>query len=265
MEFTDFEARAEMALADCNGAVKHCAKNALHHLKKAWLLREVDLEMAVFRGITAEEEVASSLFLSLKNQRYMNADKISFKSHAYKLALHPFLLSIGDFLRGLSTSTNFPFNNFKMQHIERKGKKAISLHLHMKKYSVHVAPIPPLNFTIRDQDTGLVSTFEVNFNKLLEQENCESVKKYVKNLTIERTRLLYADTKGYLKVVGDIQGYLENQKRKIFAVIYLILMIDPWADEGRSAFVQQALDSFLLLMGRIQEFEIQQPDIPDLV
>lgn len=75
MDFTHFEKKTIEAINDCRGAIKHCGKNAIYHLEKAWFLREVDLEMATFRGITAEEEAASALFFCLKNNNYLNSQK----------------------------------------------------------------------------------------------------------------------------------------------------------------------------------------------
>jgi hypothetical protein len=35
---------------------QHCGRNAIDHLRKAWELEQIDLEMAMFRALTAEEE-----------------------------------------------------------------------------------------------------------------------------------------------------------------------------------------------------------------
>ncbi|MCB1605317.1 MAG: hypothetical protein KDI59_11755, partial [Xanthomonadales bacterium] len=75
MEFSGFEEKILGAVEDCKGSVKHCARNAINHLEKAWVIRDIDIEMAVFRGITAEEEAASAVFHCLKNHRYSNAHK----------------------------------------------------------------------------------------------------------------------------------------------------------------------------------------------
>lgn len=41
-------------------------------------------------------------------------------------------------------------------------------------------------------------------------------------------------------------------------MLYLVLLIDPWEkSEGKSDFVQQALEAFLLLMERIAKEDIE--------
>lgn len=83
--------------------------------------------------------------------------------------------------------------------------------------------------------------------------------KYAKHIAGERNRLLYADAGGRPKVSGDIADYLEEQKAKVFLLLHIMLLIDPWIDEGHSAFVQQALDDFLFLLEKIQESELCPP------
>ncbi len=42
--------------------------------------------------------------------------------------------------------------------------------------------------------------------------------------------------------------------------LVVLLLIDPWEKEaGKSLFVQQALDSFLVLLGQISDDDISQP------
>lgn len=52
--------------------------------------------------------------------------------------------------------------------------------------------------------------------------------------------------------------YLIEQKKKVFLFIIIILLIDPWEkQEGPAPFVQQTLDSYLLLQERIQKEDIK--------
>lgn len=262
MEFTPFQKTTIEALDDCSGSVKHCAKNAILHLEKAWKIRGIDPEMAVFRGITAEEEAASSLFYCLKNHRYKNSEKLLFNQHPYKLGLYPFLQGIGRFLGDLLSQEDTSFDKFQLRHTDQAGRKAIELLLNMPTLDLTGRPIPPLHFTVSYQETGEVCTFESNFKALTEGTGFDDSLKYIKAKAKQRNRLLYAESSGRPLIVGNIEGYLEDQKKKVMVYLIIVLMIDPWEkEEGRSLFVQQALDSYLLLLQRISAHEIHQPII----
>jgi hypothetical protein len=54
-----FEGEFDKELFACinenaKGHSKHCARSAIRHLECAWVLKDIDPEMAVFRAITAE-------------------------------------------------------------------------------------------------------------------------------------------------------------------------------------------------------------------
>ena len=132
MEFSPFEKLTIEALDDCRGELKHCAKNAISHLKKSWEIRNVDLEMAMFRSITAEEEAASSFFYGLKNHKYKNSGKLQFKQHTYKLGFFPFIQGIGAFLDDFVKQDTSPFSEYRIKHIDLSGRKAIELLLFIK-------------------------------------------------------------------------------------------------------------------------------------
>jgi len=260
MQFTPFEKITIEALEDCNGQLKHCAKNAISHLEKAWEIRNIDLEMAMFRSITAEEEAASAFFYCLKNHKYKNSNKLQFKKHTYKLGLFPFLEGIGSFLDDFVKQDTSPFSEYRIKHISLSGRKAIELLLFVKNKDVVARPTPPLHFTISNEDSGEVCTFEHNFQKLIEGKNYSNSVKYIENIANTRNKLLYANSAGRPKVEGNIEGYIKSKKQKVMVILTLLLMVDPWQkEEGNSLFVQQALDSFLLLLQRITADEIFQP------
>jgi hypothetical protein len=260
MKLTPFEEKTEEAIDECKGAVKHCAKNALYHLRKGWEIANIDLEMAVFRGITAEEEAASCLFYTLKNQKYKNSDKLQFKDHTYKQALYPHIISIRNNFAEIELNGN-PFGeNFYLEHFEYNNRKALRLHLKMPNMGMIATPIPPLHFSITSPDTGKVITFERNFKETYQGEQFVTALKYVKHIANERNQLLYASEKGSPRISGDITTYLEDQKRKVFTILHIMLLTDPWINKGHSMFVQQALDSFLLLLEKIKESEVCLPN-----
>jgi len=261
MDFSTFEVKTIEAIDDCRGAVRNCGKNAVHHLEKAWAIRDLDLEMAIFRGITAEEEAATSLFYCLKNHNYLNSRKISFKEHKYKLGLYPFLHSIGKFLGRFHLQASSPFDKFSVRHVEKNVRKAIELVLNMPAQRLSARPTPPLNFTIKDSGTDKVYTFRDEFNDLVNGHGYDKALKYLKDIANTRNEILYANCSGRPQVSGDIGGYLIEQKKKVMLALAIVLMIDPWEKkDGGSLFVQQALDSFLLLLDKISPEDFYQPN-----
>lgn len=260
MEFTPFEKITLEALDDCKGQVKHCAKNAISHLEKAWLIKDLDLEMAMFRSITAEEEAASAFFHCVKNHQYKNSKLIQFNHHTYKLGLFPFIQSISYFLDDTLNQDTSPFSERRIKHIELDGRKAIELLLFVKNQDIVARPTPPLHFNIKSEDTGELCTFEHNFQALIEGKNFTNAMKYIKDKANTRNKLLYANSSGRPKLEGNISGYINDQKKKVMVILTILLMIDPWEKkEGKSLFVQQALDSFLLLLKRINTEDVFQP------
>lgn len=255
MKFTEFEQETVTALEYCNGPVKNRAKNAIKHLKRAHKLLNIDKEMSVFRAITAEEEAASSLFFSLKNQRYENADRLWFKKHTYKLAVYPFVQSIGKFLMETSKNEDFPFEKFKLIHKPIKDRKAISVKLKIKGEDKFAEIIPPLNFNISKNGNEIV-TFSEQFDEIAQKNSFKKVMKYLKHVANQRNEVLYANSSGLPKLKGDIEEYLSQQKKKVFVILTLLLMIDPWRVEQKSSFVNQALNSFLLILNRIKRSDI---------
>ena len=70
------------------------AFNALRHLTRAWMIRELDPQMAVFRSITAEEESASAVFRAVKRLGYSGSRYLNPRNHVHKNALFPFCVAV---------------------------------------------------------------------------------------------------------------------------------------------------------------------------
>ena len=261
MEYSKFQQSVIEAIKGCKSEIKNCCENAILHLEKAWEIRNIDKEMAVFRGITAEEEASVAIFYCLKSHQYVNANKLQFKLHSTKLGLYPFLRHVGNFLSGTLFTDSSPFENHRLIIIEVSDRKAIELVFKIKGQDLDVRPLPPLHFNISDHKTGEIKTFDIDFKKMYLGDNYTDSLKYIKDVANQRNRLLYANSAGKPQVNGDIEKYLDVQKMKVFLFIIIILLIDPWEKtQGSSGFVQQALDSYLLLLERIEKEEIIQPN-----
>jgi len=75
---------------------RHSLLNAWFHLEKAWKIRETDPAMAMFRGLTAEEEAASALIYALRDRRYTDANILNPHDHLHKHSIYPFFEILSD-------------------------------------------------------------------------------------------------------------------------------------------------------------------------
>src|SRR3989344_5569107 len=193
-----FEAEFDKELFACinnnaKGHSKHCVRNAIHHLERAWNIREIDPEMAVFRAITAEEEAATAIFLVLKEQGYENAEKIKFKKHSYKQALEPFLRAVSKFAEKWSNEPGFPFGSKYVLSLEGKGQeKKLSLSFNFQKGMITC--IPPLGFSIKLNDKQYF--FEKELLEITSGKTREDIVKHVETIANRRNELLYAQPNG---------------------------------------------------------------------
>ena len=107
MNLTPFEEKVVEHILLSSGAGKHAARSALRHLERAWELLESMPEIALFLGITAEEESATAIFHCLKWRKYKGAESINIHDHRHKTALHPLLLAIGKTMREFKEHNEF--------------------------------------------------------------------------------------------------------------------------------------------------------------
>lgn len=230
------------------GLSRNCARNSIHHLEKAFEIQAIDPEMSVFRAITAEEEAATAIFIALKEIGYNNAEKIEFKNHIHKQALCPFMQGVTKFIADFCVENDFPFgpkgtidfreddagNNPRIIFTAQDGE-LVFLH-------------PPLNFHIRTE-SGLYR-FEHELNLVTSSRGRKEIYKHVKNLSNSRNKLIYATTEGIPKIIGGLEQELENRKKTVLFLLRAFSLIFPYKE--KALFVQQAVDSFLFMLGKLE-------------
>jgi len=254
---TIFDNELDRNLMDCiidnaKGHSKHSARNAIRHLEKAWEIKDIDKEMAIFRAITAEEEAATAIFMSLIEKGYDNSDKIKFKNHNYKQALDPFIRSIHAFLGEMASKPDYPFGKVFYLKIEGEGKdRKLSLSFPFHKGTV--APIPPLNFEITKN--GEKHHFKEEILEITQGKNKKDIIKHINSISKERNVLLYAQNNGLPLIQGDIQTGLDRRKARVMVFLKIYALIYPYRE--KAIFVQQALNAFLIMMGEIED-ELKQ-------
>lgn len=238
---TDFEFEIIKLLEDLAPPGKHSARNAIWHLNRAWMIRELDPEMAALRAITAEEEAASALFNSLQRRHYVNASKLRKDNHGHKSALIPFLdaarVVISESLKGapfseppavtLDTNVSQPRLRVMLRLVSAPGQDAF--------------PEPPLNFSFDRSDGPL--PFVDEFHRRMKSLGLGSVEKILKDRARRREHLLYAEDTGLGRLSDPaVLPLLESFRKAVFRVLVFTLLIDPYAE--RSPFVQTCLDAF---------------------
>ena len=230
------------------GQSKNCILNAVHHLKMAYKIKEIDPEMAVFRCITAEEEAASAIFLILKENQYDNAKKIRHMNHNYKQALNDFIISVVDFLNSQALDKHFPFkNNISLVFNHNMG--LAELNIYFKNRPLTVTPSPPLDFSITINDQPY--HFENELKKLASHKSVKKLKDAISEKANFRNLLLYASSQGSTKIKeGTIEKIIDKQYDIVFKFIRIYGLVYPYKND-KPVFVQQTLNAFLLMMGAI--------------
>lgn len=236
-EFSEFERGILGCLEGLKGFPRFALANALVHLGKAYVLAPIDMEMAVFRAITAEEEAATSLILVLRQRRYRNAKKLKFDRHVHKLGLNEFI----EVIRAhLSSLRGVP--NVRLKRKLVRDSKRMTLEIQVG--SAWLEPVPPLNLQSRDDTTKQVYFFSREVAARLARDGAKSLKDSLRKIADTRNQILYACERGRPEVVStDLEQVLGVVRSRVFRFAILIALLFPY--RKRAPFVQQAIDAFL--------------------
>jgi hypothetical protein len=242
MELTELE-RAVVDLVEHTPAPgKHCIRNAYRHLDKAWQLDGVDLEMAAFRAITAEEEAATGLFHSLQRRGYLGARKLKPRNHIHKNALIPFCTAVS----GVLAATQGMGLKSGLQLDKSENPWRFKVWLDVTPFAgtpLHAYPEPPLTFTISID--GKPHDFSEQLQEVAQGRNLQAIEQYLTERANARNRILYAAPQGAPEVTS-LKNFLPKQRQNVFILSVLYLMIDPYSE--KQLFVQQALQAFLKML-----------------
>lgn len=244
-EISGFHKKVTELILDTPAPGKHCARNAIAHIKKAWEIKEIDPEMAAFRAITGEEEAATAIMHSLSRRKYIGAEKLNYRDHTYKAAVFPFFQGIsGAFARHLE--------QFKVTlEIDTKDKKpTLKTRINIPRPTgdvMHAYPDPPLHFEITMN--GKIYDFSHELEKLATLKNVKKITDYIKRQANTRNVILYAATQGIPQIKLPIEGFLERKRSIVFGHLVIYLLIDPYKEH--QLFVQQALTAFLKMLNAV--------------
>jgi hypothetical protein len=254
MVLSPFDKNCRVMLdASPNRQSRHSLRSALHHLERAGALVEIDLAMAAFRALTAEEEAATGLMHCLKERGYRNADLLKPKDHVQKNAVPPFLDVLGmSFAKTIGTQFDEPKLLLDGEGDARQLMIALPTFLNGEK--LWVRPIPPLNFTVTADGKAL--SYRPELDRLVETKGRKSIIEYLRAQANRRNLLLYAGPNGYPAEVTLSEGFFEARKGRVLAILRAYLLIQPYSE--KLTFVQDALDAFLSMVGSLKESDLHE-------
>lgn len=224
------------------------AFNAVRHMNAAWRIHELDPNMAMFHGITAEEEAATAVLQSLKRRGYPGAEKIDPRNHLHKNAVIPFFDGM---TRVIASIRNTPEVRFVLDKKYRPARLILEILLPVGKNGVWVRSQPPLDIAqSRSVDGGVthfVEDFSRGFSKAIKDSKAKTVGDYLRARANQRNRLLYATQNGYPDFKGDVPTHLRNYYQKhVFALLRMFLLIDPYPQH--QDFIVQSLKGFVTII-----------------
>jgi hypothetical protein len=247
LEISPLHERILALVRKCPGRGRHCAINAVDHVRKAWRLREIDPEMAIFRAITAEEESATAIFYALVRRKYVGASKLRLDDHEHKAAVGPFLDALVEIVTDvpdaeptvvLSRTPNGERLFTRLSFVDASGQKFV------------LYPLPPLSggVSINGDEEALGREFDQALNRIATRARATSIKKHVAGIKNERNKLLYASDRGVARVRELQDWYFTQVRDRVFRNLITYLLIDQHAQ--KQEFAQEALKAFLRIVWR---------------
>jgi hypothetical protein len=242
----------ELSLKLENSRIRHATRSAYRHLRKAWLIRQLDPEMALFRLITAEEEAATALILALRQQKYPGAHLLDHHRHQHKSAITPFLVAVQNLL------ANQPLPPITLQ--VHKAPPAIHIQLDMASWVSSPTPLfgtpdHPLNFSLRahaEGETPKIYAFDAQLQDIAWGRKLQNLKALVKHEANLRNRILYATEEGVPSITlegGAISTRLATVHRLNMLTI-IILQTDQ-----HQLFAVQCLEALLKAIGALGDLQ----------
>ncbi len=235
--FSEFDKQVFGCINTATGIVKCSAISSYIHLEKAWQLSGIDAEMSLFRAITAEEEMATAIFIALRNLRYTNAKRLNPKNHVHKQGLYPFCTAVWNFLDPSRTSDI----KVKLYIIKESEKPRVKLRFLLPE-NMTLTPEPPLNQKAMQDDSNSYK-FEQELKDYAEEKGVDTIQKHLTELSKLRNTILYAHNNTLPSFRGEIKTELKKKTKIIANLARLLCLIFPYKD--KSSLVQQCLDIYL--------------------
>lgn len=229
-----------------NSKEKHCFRSALNHLNIAQKIVEVDLTMAVFRAITAEEEAATGLMLELKNKKYNNAEKLEIHNHIHKGAVIELMSVVIQFLEDNFSGS---FYNLSIHKVDEQLFLKLHAEMNINNERITVIPEPPLSLSFRIEEKRFSMMRQIQ--TLLQRRGSQTLKAHLKQKANLRNMLLYASDKGSPGKPVIEEKFFPIQLKKVLAMLRTYLMVTPYNEQQPS--MQDSIDIFLMMVKDIRQ------------
>ena len=248
----DMQQHLERAITHLKGRPKHCARNAYRCLRRAWLLRQVDPEMSVFRAITAEEEAATALMFALKYRNYTGANQLLPRDHSHKAAWIPFIEAIGKMM----AESGVPLGKIVLN---AGNPPRIDIRIPAEDLGItggegyRISPDEPLNLIIKvgKNSTDLaLATFEEELGAWASARGKADVRRWIGDAANLRNQVLYAAENGIPSSSDPTALILERCRRVQVLLLVTVAVLQADAPQPLAA---QALRSFLKVMRNSDE------------
>lgn len=226
---------------------RHCARNALHHIEKARAIKDIDPDMAAFRAVTAEEEIATAIFHALVELGYAGAEQLDPHNHQHKAALVPFLEALYSFFAKAEQEQKWQVS------LVWSANGAKRLYIRVNAPAVADRPFyptPPLHFSA--SLNAQLYDFNAELAKIASDRGVESLKESIRKRANRRNKMLYANVaKGIPSLNEPIDALLQRVNDRVHVHLILFLLIAQHPE--KQDFVQQALDAFVKLVPRLKK------------
>lgn len=242
------EKSQEMLMA-CNGRVKAAGINSINHIFKAKKLADIDPQMACFRAICAEEEAATSLLASLKDQGYPLTDQYHMWSHENKAGVIVFIKAVVNWFNSTFVFEDLPLDEPRMVMTDEPGRPAIELVFPLKGTDKCLRPRPPLSI-FAEGPISMKDLIGSHLRKGVKRKLAAEIRAVIKSRANERNLLLYASETELPGCFLDVNSYLLNQAAIVNALITAVGLIDPWRKPVYpfSGLVEAALEEYVSIM-----------------
>jgi hypothetical protein len=144
------------------------------------------------------------------------------------------------------------FTKYNLHVKEEDGATRLTLALNVKiNGEPQLAyPIPPLNFGVKNPDTGVAPDYSFQINQLVASKGKASVKAFLKKEANLRNEILYAGPDGYPTIPSLDDGFLLERRARVLAMMNVYLLVFPYQEH--QPFVTQALASFVKMLQQLK-------------
>ncbi|SEG12698.1 hypothetical protein [Marinobacterium lutimaris] len=222
----------------------HAVRSCLRHLQRAKQLIEEMPELAVFSAITAQEEAATALLLTLRKRKYTGSEKLNIRNHVHKTGVLPMVELITSAF--LPAATDFSVTLGFAEEGKRKVLK-YKIPFRINNEQFYMEPVPPLQIFSKEKG-GLPPDYHAKISKIATEAGIDSIFEHIKKLANERNRMLYASSSGIPEEVNPrsrVQYFDEAAMRTLI----LYLLIEPYHEKQN--LVQEALSAYIKVLERV--------------